>query len=262
MPTGAGKSLTYQLPAVMLQGTCVVVSPLIALMHDQLRAANANGIAAAALTSVDMDREATIERFRSGELDLLDVAPERASQAHFRELLTRAPIALFAIDEAICVSELGHDFRPDYRLLRPLLDRFGDVPTPCAHRYADQHTRADPRPARHSGRGPDHCRVRPAQYPRPHHPARQSAAPAEGTVGRAARPGIVYAPTRNRVESWRTSFLPEGAACCPITPGWPRRCARPIRRRSLPARTWSWSPRSRSAWRIDKPDVRFVAHAG
>jgi len=124
MPTGAGKSLTYQLPAVMLPGTCVVVSPLIALMHDQLRAATANGIRAATLTSADTDRSATMDRFRNGELDLLYVAPERASQSHFRDLLESSAIALFAIDEAHCVSEWGHDFRPDYRLLRPLLDYF------------------------------------------------------------------------------------------------------------------------------------------
>ncbi|WP_292959871.1 DEAD/DEAH box helicase, partial [Novosphingobium sp. UBA1939] len=100
MPTGAGKSLTYQLPAVMMAGTCVVVSPLIALMHDQLRSATANGIRAAALTSVDTDRGQTIDRFLSGDLDLLYVAPERASQPHFRELLTQGRVALFAIDEA------------------------------------------------------------------------------------------------------------------------------------------------------------------
>src|SRR6186713_3651194 len=98
MPTGAGKSLTYQLPATMLPGTCVVISPLIALMHDQLRAARANGIRAAALTSVDDDRMATIDAFREGALDLLYVAPERASQGHFRELLGTARLALFAID--------------------------------------------------------------------------------------------------------------------------------------------------------------------
>ena len=143
MPTGAGKSLTYQLPAVLLEGTCVVVSPLIALMHDQLRSARANGIRAATLTSVDADWRETIDAFRTGGLDLLYVAPERASQPGFRAMLAEAPLNLFAIDEAHCVSEWGHDFRPDYRQLRPLMDALPAVPRLALTATADRQTRID-----------------------------------------------------------------------------------------------------------------------
>ena len=143
MPTGAGKSLTYQLPATMMEGTCVVISPLIALMHDQLRSARANGIRAATLTSADADWRETQDAFRAGELDLLYVAPERASQPAFRDLISAAPLCLFAIDEAHCVSEWGHDFRPDYRQLRPMMDAFPDVPRLALTATADAHTRGD-----------------------------------------------------------------------------------------------------------------------
>ena len=105
MPTGSGKSLTYQLAALIRDGTALVISPLIALMHDQIRAADTLGIRAASLTSADSDRERTEQRFRSGELDLLYVAPERATTDGFRKLLDGVPLALIAIDEAHCVSE-------------------------------------------------------------------------------------------------------------------------------------------------------------
>ncbi len=143
MPTGAGKSLTYQLPAVALDGCVVVVSPLIALMHDQLRGARAAGIRAASLTSVDADFADTRQAYRDGQLDLLYIAPERATGEGFRSLMAARAPALFAIDEAHCVSEWGHDFRPDYRLLRPLLDAFPAVPRLALTATADKHTRED-----------------------------------------------------------------------------------------------------------------------
>ena len=145
MPTGAGKSLCYQVPALAREGTAVVVSPLIALMHDQIRSAAGFGIRAASLTSADAEeaRQEALTRFKSGELDLLYVAPERASSNAFAELLSRTRLSLIAIDEAHCVSEWGHDFRPDYRLLRPLLDRFSEVPRLALTATADRQTRAD-----------------------------------------------------------------------------------------------------------------------
>ena len=143
MPTGAGKSLCYQLPALAREGTALVVSPLIALMHDQIRSAEASGIRAASLTSADSNREQTIELLRAGELDLLYVAPERATGEAFRRLIADIPLALIAIDEAHCVSEWGHDFRPDYRQLRGLLDSFADVPRLALTATADRRTRSD-----------------------------------------------------------------------------------------------------------------------
>src|SRR3954462_5899775 len=145
MPTGSGKSLCYQVPAIAREGTALVISPLIALMHDQIRSARAFGIRAAALTSAESEaeRQDNLARLREGALDLLYVAPERASTEAFRPLAARLTLALIAVDEAHCVSEWGHDFRPDYRLLRPLLDAFPDVPRLALTATADRQTRAD-----------------------------------------------------------------------------------------------------------------------
>jgi len=130
MPTGGGKSLCYQLPARLLPGTCVVISPLIALMKDQVDAARANGLAAACLNSSQSgeERAATQEDLRAGRLDLLYVAPERLAAGGFLNSLKSLDLAFFAIDEAHCISEWGHDFRPDYLQLSRLAEEFPGTP--------------------------------------------------------------------------------------------------------------------------------------
>ncbi|MET3473319.1 ATP-dependent DNA helicase RecQ [Novosphingobium sp. 1529] len=263
MPTGAGKSLTYQLPAVMLPGTCVVVSPLIALMHDQLRSATANGIRAAALTSVDTDREWTIERFRNGELDLLYVAPERASQPHFRELLGKAPLALFAIDEAHCVSEWGHDFRPDYRLLRPMMDAFPDVPRLALTATADRHTRADIL----EQLGIPHDGLIVAGFDRPN--IQYRIAPRDNPLRQLTRfiaenpgPGVVYAPTRAQVEKLAEQLGETGRSVLPYHAGLPAETRAANQEAFVTSEDMVIVATVAFGMGIDKPDVRFVAHAG
>ena len=263
MPTGAGKSLCYQVPSLAFDGTCVVVSPLIALMHDQLRAAEAVGIRAATLTSVDENREETIARFRAGELDLLYVAPERASSEGFRNLLGQAKISLFAIDEAHCVSEWGHDFRPDYRLLRPLLDRFGTVPRLALTATADAHTRADN--LEQLGIPQDGLIV--AGFDRPN--IRYTIVPKENTtrqivdlIADQPGPGIVYAQTRAGVEKLAAKLAETGRRVLPYHAGLDPA----VRRRNQAAFVASEDmvvvATVAFGMGIDKPDVRFVAHAG
>ena len=130
MPTGGGKSLCYQLPALLLPGTCMVISPLIALMKDQVDGARSNGIRAAFLNSSQSagERDEVMQALLSGQLDLLYVAPERFILSHFRETLSRVPLSLAVIDEAHCISEWGHDFRPDYLSLSDLVTLFPNTP--------------------------------------------------------------------------------------------------------------------------------------
>ncbi|WP_374247843.1 DNA helicase RecQ [Thermomonas sp.] len=145
MPTGGGKSLCYQLPALLREGCAIVVSPLIALMQDQVDGLRQLGVRAAFLnSSLDAADAAQVERrFAAGELDLLYVAPERLLTPRFLSLLDRADVALFAIDEAHCVSQWGHDFRPEYRQLTLLHERWPDIPRIALTATADAPTRRE-----------------------------------------------------------------------------------------------------------------------
>lgn len=262
MPTGAGKSLCYQLPAVARVGTALIVSPLIALMHDQIRSANAIGLRASSLTSADRDRDETMARFRNGELDLLYVAPERATLDGFRRLAREMKLALIAIDEAHCVSEWGHDFRPDYRKLRGLLDDHPDVPRLALTATADQRTRADilsQLGISENGlivAGFDRANIR-------YHICRreQIGRQLRGLLAMQRGSAIVYAPSRDKAEKIAEQLAATGRPALPYHAGLEPQ----VRARNQAAFANSeelvMAATIAFGMGIDKPDVRLVAHS-
>ncbi len=268
MPTGGGKSLCYQIPALLRKGVGIVVSPLIALMHDQVDALRQNGVAAAYLNSTLDRRDALhIENSaRRGELKLLYVAPERLLTDRFLDLLdaieTGPGPALFAIDEAHCVSQWGHDFRPEYLRLSLLPQRYPHVPRIALTATADNATREEMR-ERLMLNG---ARVFLSSFDRPNirytvvekdNPRRQLLCFLEGHRKEA---GIVYCLSRKKVEETAEWLKREGYAALPYHAGLPAETRAEHQRRFQRDEGIVMVATIAFGMGIDKPDVRFVAH--
>ncbi len=266
LPTGGGKSVCYQIPALLRPGVGLVVSPLIALMSDQVEALRQLGVAAARLDSGlgPEEREETWRRLAAGRLDLVYMSPEGLLQDPVLERLAAAPLALIAVDEAHCVSQWGHDFRPEYRGLGRLADLFPGVPRLAVTATADARTRADIRAQLRLGDAGEFV----ASFARP-----ELALFAERKQGRgrkrvvelvrerAGRSGIVYAGSRRGAEELAQSLAEAGIPARPYHAGLDRR----LRHERL-----AWFLAEDAAvmvatiafgMGIDKPDVRFVVHA-
>ncbi|MCW4458882.1 DNA helicase RecQ [Microbacterium sp. MPKO10] len=270
MPTGGGKSLCYQIPALLREGTGVVVSPLIALMHDQVQALKAVGVRADFLNSTQTpDERSRVERaYLSGDLDILYVAPERLNTDSTRSLLARGTIALFAIDEAHCVSQWGHDFRPDYLALSDLAELWPDVPrialtataTEATHREITQ--RLSLGSARHFVASFDRPNIQYRIVPK-RDPRAQLVefirAEGRDAAGEDAA-GIVYALSRASVERTAEYLVQRGINALPYHAGLDASVRAEAQSRFLRDDGVVIVATIAFGMGIDKPDVRFVAH--
>jgi ATP-dependent DNA helicase RecQ len=264
MPTGGGKSLCYQLPALLRSGTAIVISPLIALMQDQVEALRQLGVRAAFLNSSQNAAEsAAMERqFLDGAIDLLYVAPERLLTPRFLSLLDQTPIALFAIDEAHCVSQWGHDFRPEYRQLTLLHERWPQVPRIALTATADTPTRREivERLALENARqfvsSFDRPNIRYTVVQK-HDSRRQLELFLDGHRGES---GIVYCLSRRKVEATATALAARGIPALPYHAGLDAQVRAANQRRFLREDGIVMVATIAFGMGIDKPDVRFVAH--
>jgi ATP-dependent DNA helicase RecQ len=265
MPTGGGKSLCFQIPALVRPGTAIVVSPLIALMKDQVDALRQAGVRAAALnSSLGMGEAAAIERaMRQGELDLVYVAPERLVTPRCLELLANTEIALFAIDEAHCVSQWGHDFRPEYLQLSLLHERFPDVPRIALTATADGPTRRDIverlalGEARIFAAGFDRPNIRYRIVTKKDAKAQLLAFLAEEHQSDA---GIVYCQTRRKVEEVADWLAMKGRVALPYHAGLEAATRQRHQDRFLKEEGVVIVATVAFGMGIDKPNVRFVVH--
>jgi ATP-dependent DNA helicase RecQ len=264
MPTGGGKSLCYQLPALLRPGVALVVSPLISLMKDQVDALRANGIAAACYNSSlrTGDARQVLADLHGGRLKLLYVAPERLLTEAFLERLHSLPLALFAIDEAHCISQWGHDFRPEYQQLGRLRQLFPQVPFIALTATADHQTRDDIR----RQLGMQHAASFEAGFDRPN--IRYTVVNKQKPLAqlltflqeRSEEAGIVYALSRKRVEEVASKLQAQGFSAAPYHAGLAdserQRVQEAFQRDDLRVVVATVA----FGMGIDKPNVRFVVH--
>ena len=265
MPTGGGKSLCYQIPALVRAGTGVVVSPLIALMRDQVEALKAFGVRAEVLNSslALAEQERVEHALNAGELDLLYVAPERLMQARMLSRLKQAEIALLAIDEAHCVSQWGHDFRPEYLQLGALAEHFPGVPRIALTATADIRTRDEIAQSLFA----DGCQKFIDSFDRPNlryrvQPRHNARAQLVDFVGRehAGDSGIVYCLSRRRAEQVAGWLAAEGYTALAYHAGLEGDQRRVCQDRFIRDEGVIVVATVAFGMGIDKPDVRFVAH--
>ena len=264
MPTGGGKSLCYQIPSLLRDGVGIIISPLIALMHDQVGAMQQLGVRAAFLnSSLTFAEQKTIERqLLAGELDLLYIAPERLIQNYTLDLLDRCQLALFAIDEAHCVSQWGHDFRSDYLALSLLHERFPQIPRIALTATADIRTRKEI--VDRLSLTEANAYISGFDRPNIRYAIANKTTPKKQLLGflhqRKGEAGIVYCLSRKKVEETAAWLSQEGFKALPYHAGLPSQLRQTHQNRFLREEAVIIVATIAFGMGIDKPDVRFVAH--